>query len=194
MFLAVYLMDYVVATASAPLVLGGPVCDPQVHADASFAILDERRSVVGHMVTTGPGSGAIYAHVGATKCAVTSIWEAELIAGSEAVDSALYVTQVCEELEYPVSKCRDVWVDNKAEVDWIRGSVSNKRSRHVDTKLYHARHMDEQGRVRIQHKAGEENPSDILTKPLVGPLFRKHAATILGHELVRGLNIEGLFI
>jgi hypothetical protein len=54
--------------------------------------------------------------------------------------------------------------------------------------------MDEQGRVRIQHKAGEENPSDILTKPLVGPLFRKHAATILGHELVRGLNIEGLFI
>lgn len=191
LFLAVYVMEYMIANISVPLVLGGPVCNPEVHADASYATLNERRSVVGHMVTTGPGSGAIYVHVGATKCAVASIWEAELIAGCEAVDSALYMTEVCTELEYPVDQCRPVWVDNKAEVEWIKGSVSNKRSRHIEVKMYRARHMDERGLVKVQHKAGADNPADILTKPLVGEVFIKHAITTLGHELIRGLGIEG---
>jgi hypothetical protein len=193
MFLAVYVMDYLVATADAPLVLGGPECDPEVYADASYALLKERRSIVGHMVTTGPKSGAIYAHVGATKCAVTSIFEAELIAGCEGVNTAVYVTQLCEELQYPVGKCRKVFVDNEAEVAWVRGSVSNKRSRHVDVKLYHSRHMHEEGRVCVTHIAGEDNPADILTKPLTGEVFIKHATTILGHELIRGLGVRGAF-
>jgi len=131
--------------------------------------------------------------VGSTKCAVASIWEAELIAGCEAVDTALYMTQACEELEYPVGPCRNVYVDNKAEIDWIHGSVSNKRSRHVDVKMYKTKHMDELGRVKFQHKSGDENPADILTKPLIGPVFEKHATTILGHGLVRGLGVEGSF-
>jgi hypothetical protein len=193
LFLAVYTMDYMVATAMAPLVLGGPVFDPEIHADASFALLNERRSVVGHMVTTGPGSGAIYAHVGATKCAVSSIFEAEIIGANEGVDSGLYITQVCEELEYPLDLCRNVYVDNEAEVTWIHGSVSNKRSKHIDTKMYKARHMHEAGRVRVQHVAGEENPADIFTKALIGQTYRKHATTVLGHELIRGLGIEGAF-
>jgi hypothetical protein len=124
---------------------------------------------------------------------VTSIFEAELIAANEGVDSALYATELSNELEYPVEQCRNVFVDNEAEVAWIEGSVSNKRSKHLDVKMYKARHMHEAQKVSVQHKAGVENPADIFTKPLVGQVFLKHAITVQGHELIRGLGIEGAF-
>jgi hypothetical protein len=193
MYLAVFTMDYLVGTVETPLVLGGEVVDPQVFADASFATLEERRSVIGHLVTSGPRSGAIYVRVGSTKCAVTSIWEAELIAGSDGVDSALFSTKVCHELGYPVESVRNVWVDNDAEIDWINGSVPSKHSRHVDIRLYRCRHMQEQGEVRVQYVPTADNVADILTKPLAAPLFHKLARMILGHCLIQGLGVKGVF-
>jgi hypothetical protein len=88
---------------------------------------------------------------------------------------------------------RRVWVDNKAEVDWINGSVSNKRSRHVDVRFYRSRHLQEQGDVGVAHIPTEDNIADILTKALPEPLFRKHASSILGHGLVQGKGIRGVF-
>jgi hypothetical protein len=166
MYLAVYIMDYLVATEEAPLVLGGDVMDPIVYADASFATLPERRSIMGHVAFTGKGSGAIYAQVGSTKTAVTSIWEAELMAGCAGMDTALYLTQACAELGYKVPDCRSVLVDNQAEVDWVKGSISNKRSRHVDVKFYRSRHLQELKETSIEHVRTEDNVADILTKPL----------------------------
>jgi hypothetical protein len=195
MYLAVWLMDYLVGTKETPLVLGGPVINPEVVADASFATLEERVSVIGHAVFTGPLSGAIYASVGSTKCAVNSIWEAELMACSGAVDTGVYTSKVCKELEYPLETAsRTIWVDNQAEIDWINGSVSNKRSRHIDVRMYHSRHMHELGEVNVQYIQTEENMADILTKALPAPLFRKFAGWILGHRLLSGLsNVKGLF-
>jgi hypothetical protein len=193
MYLAVWLMDYIVATKDAPLVLGGSVADPEVFADASFAILPERRSVTAHVATASPRSGAIYAHVGASKCAVASIFEAELLAGGEAVDTALYMSQACAEMEYPIPHCRRVYVDNEAEVEWVKGSVSNKRSRHIDVRLYRMRHLQEAGEISVEHVSSEDNVADILTKPLQPGVFRRLAAMILGHRLVRGFKIPGVF-
>ena len=194
MFLAVWVMDYLVGTIDAPLVLGGDIIDPEVHADASFATLKERRSLVAHLATTGTGSGAIYAHVGATKCAVSSVWEAEIVAGCESVDTAVYLTSVCNELRYPVDGCRRVRVDNQAEVDWFSGSAPSRRSRHIDIKYYRAKHQHEGGAVSIEFIGTEDNVADILTKPLPVEVFRKHARTILGHELIAGLGILGEII
>ena len=128
-----------------------------------------------------------------TKVAVNSIWEAELMAGVKGMDTALYITQACKELKYPVGKTRRVWVDNKAEVDWVKGSVSNKRSRHVDVRYYRSRHLQERGDISIEHIGTEENIADILTKPLSAKPFRKHAGGILGHGLVQGKGILGIF-
>jgi hypothetical protein len=192
MFLAVWTMDYLVGTADTPLVLGGSVVNPEVWADASLALLPERRSIVGHVATTGRGSGAIYTHVGSTKAAVTNIWEAELMAGCEAMNTALYITRACEDMGFSVSKCRSVWVDNQAEIEWVKGSVSNRRSRHIDMRYYRARHLQEQGEVHLQYVPSAENIADILTKPLALAQFRTLAGKILGHDLCRSLGVKGL--
>ena len=186
-------MDYLVATVDAPLVLGGPTIDPVIYADASFAILPERRSVMGHVAFAGEGSGAIYAQVGSTKTAVTSIFEAELMAGCAGMDTGMYLTSACKEMDYDVPECRKVKVDNKAEIDWVKGSVSNKRSRHIDVRYYRSRHLQEQGEISVEYVPTEENVADILTKPLPVKLFVKFARIILGHGLVQGKGIKGVF-
>jgi hypothetical protein len=191
MFLAVYLMDYLVETKDAPLVLGGPEMDPVVYADASFAILPERRSIMGHVAFTGRGSGAIYAQVGSSKTAVLSIWEAELMAGCAGMDTALYLTKACQELRYVVPRSRVVNVDNKAELDWVNGSVSNKRSRHIDVRYYRSRHLQEGGEVKMVFVPTEDNVADILTKPMPAKTFLKFARIILGHVLTAGKGIPG---
>lgn len=193
MFIAVFVMDYLIGTADTPLVLGGPVIDPVVYADASFASLPGRRSIMGHCAFAGEGSGAIYASVHSTKTAVTSIWEAELMAGSSGIDTALYMTNACNELEYVIPQRRTVRVDNQGEVDWIKGSVSNKRSRHIDVRYYRCRQLQEQGKIDAEHVITEDNVSDILTKPLVYKPFVKFARVILGHRLVLGKGIKGIF-
>lgn len=191
--LAAHMVDYLVGTAEAPLVLGGPVLEPEIYADASFASLPDRRSIMGHLAIMGKGSGAIYAQVSTTKTAVTSIWEAELMAGCRGMDTGLYITQACRELDYPVSGTRVIRVDNKAEVDWVKGSVSNKRSRHIDVRYYRSRHLQESGEVSFEYIPTEDNIADILTKPLAWKLFRRHAIQILGHGLVQGKGIPGVF-
>jgi hypothetical protein len=192
MYLAVWVMDFMVDTIDAPLVLGGDVVDPVVYCDASFALLPECRSIVAHVAMTAPGAGAIYANVGATHCAVTSIWEAELVAGCGGIDTALYLTKACQELGYEIPASRRVFVDNQAEVQWIQGSVSNKRSRHIDVRFYRARHLQESGEVSVLHVGTKDNVADILTKPLAAAEFRRLAGMILGHGLCAGLSVRGL--
>lgn len=192
MYLAVYVMDYLVATVEVPLVLGGDDMDPVIYADASFAILPERRSIMGHVAFSGKNSGAIYAQVGSTKTAVTSVWEAELMAGCAGMDTGIYLTNACKELKYEVPARRSVRVDNKAEIDWVKGSVSNKRSRHVDVRYYRSRHLQESGEISCEYVPTEENVADMLTKPLVVRLFLKFARIILGHCLVLGKGIRGI--
>lgn len=193
MFLAVYVMDYLVGTVDAPLVLGGDEMDPIIFADASFATLPEGRSIMGHVAFSGKGSGAIYAQVGSTKTAVTSVWEAELMAGCSGMDTGLYLTGACKEMEFEVPSCRRVMVDNKAEIDWVKGSVSNKRSRHIDVRYYRSRHLQESRAVSVEYVPTQENVADMLTKPLAAKLFVKFARIILGHGLLLGRNVKGIF-
>ena len=56
MKMAAHMVDYFVCTVDAPLVLGGPILEPEIYADASFASLPERRSIMGHLAVTGRGS------------------------------------------------------------------------------------------------------------------------------------------
>jgi hypothetical protein len=47
-YLAVWIMGFIIRTKMTPLILGGEKIDPMVYADASFATLEERKSIIGH--------------------------------------------------------------------------------------------------------------------------------------------------
>jgi hypothetical protein len=105
----------------------------------------------------------------------------------------VYLTNLCDELEYTVPRCRRVRVDNEAEIEWVKGDVSNKRSKHVDIKFYRARHLQANGDVSLEYVSTEENVADILTKTMPVKMFRRLAGKILGHDLVRKVpGVKGL--
>ena len=91
MYLAVYCMEYLHTTKDVPLLLGGPVADPEVLYDASFAILPERRSVKAHVARTGPQSGVILGTCGAIKHCLKSVFEAEHTACSDGIDTQIFL-------------------------------------------------------------------------------------------------------
>jgi hypothetical protein len=123
MYLAVWVMEYLVGTKEMPLVLGGPSVELETLTDASFGILEERRSVKGHLLRTNNMSGAISVNAAAIKNTVTSVWEAEVNAASDGVDTLLYARNLCQELRYPMGSNNRVLIDNESAIHWIRVKV-----------------------------------------------------------------------
>jgi hypothetical protein len=193
MFCAVWCMDYFTATIDTPLVLGGPVLDPQATSDSSFATLEERETVLGYGLTTGPLSGAIEVGCKKTKCAVTNVWETELMALVEGAKGEEYLVQACNELGYEIPAEHKVFTDNQGVTTWIKGDASNRSSRHIDIRNYYVRHAERDGRIKVVHIPGKVNYADILTKAFIASEFVPLAARVLGHLLVQGRGIAGVF-
>ena len=105
-------MEYVINTAEFPLVLGGPELNLECMSDASFGIWSEKRSIKSHFVRTGSFSGAIEASVDTIKVAVTSIWEAEVMAASDGIDSLSYFENLSDELKFNFKSTSKIRIDS----------------------------------------------------------------------------------
>ena len=160
--------------------------DPEVFTDSSFASMEERRTIGGHGLVTGPHSGVIHAQVKTYKTAVKSIFEGEAMAASDGQDTEIYANRVVEELQYPSACGRRVRVDNTAAIDWLQGSVPSKRSKHVEVRLlYRSRHLVQNGEIVMEHVPTEENIADLLTKSLPRGQYEFLSMKMLGHNLIR---------
>jgi hypothetical protein len=192
MFLAVWVMEYLGGTRDMPLILGGKGVDMKCFSDASFGILEERRSVKAHLLRTGEKSGAVFVSSGAIKNAVTSIWEAEVNAASDAVDTILYAGNVGRELRYPVGEIGKVMVDNESAIAWLGGAHVSTTTKHVETRLFRMKHLVQDRLVDVEYVRSEENVSDVLTKSLPAKKFRELVRDLMGHEMVRGMEVRGV--
>ena len=192
MYCVIWYLEYMVHTAEYPLVLGGPIVDPESMSDASFATLHERRSVKSHFVRASPLSGSILANVATVKIATTSVWEVEVAAASDAVDSLSYVMNVCDELEYPTEGSRKVRIDSESSLEWFDSSKVSDRSRHLQIKYYHTKHSMQEGIATGEFVNGENNEADLLTKIMGASRTRKLTRKLLGHILVLGCGYRGV--
>lgn len=191
MYLAVWVMDYLGKTRDLPLVLGGNSCELQVYCDASFATLEERKSVKSACVRTSDGSGIIWGTSGVIKNIVQSTWEAEVNAAADAVDMMIYLVNICEELSYAVGS-KVVRIDNESAINWLMGENISSKTKHVELRLFRLRHIVQQALFDLEYVTSEQNISDILTKPMVGKKFIKLRALVMGHTLVKDYEVTGV--
>jgi hypothetical protein len=70
------------------------------------------------------------------KNAVTSVWEAEVNAASDALDTMIYGRNICNELRYPTGQSCRVLVDNEAAIHWLNGNNVSTTTKHVEARLY----------------------------------------------------------
>ena len=192
LYCAIWYLEYLVETADYPLVLGGPIIDPQAMSDASFGTMSEKRSVKAHMVRTGPQSGAILASTDTIKIATTSVWDCEVQAASDAVDSLSYVMNLCDDLGFETENNRRVQIDSQSGLDWYNSSKINSKSRHLQIKYYHTKHSVQEGVVSMEHVDGGRNDIDLGTKIHGIKKTRQLSRNMLGHNLVLGRGIRGI--
>lgn len=58
-------------------------------------------------------------------------------------------------------------VDNMAAIDFIKSSIENYCTKHIDVKLFFVRYLLNQDIFTIKHVSSISNLSDIFTKPLI---------------------------
>jgi hypothetical protein len=194
LYLAVWVMEYLVGTKWMPLVLGGPTVELETLTDASFGILEERISVKGHLLRTNNLSGAISVNAAAIKNTVTSVWEAEVNAASDGVDTLLYARNLCQELRYPMGSSNRVLIDNESAIHWLKGESISASTKQVEARLFRVRQLIKEGNFSVEYIATDDNVADIFTKSLPIKKFKDLRAKLLGHGLVDNLQIRGIEI
>jgi hypothetical protein len=194
LYMSVWVLEYLIATRDMPLVLGGEVCSLRVRCDASLGSLPDRRSVGAHVLTTSMRSGACYVMCSVIKSVVVSIFEAELNAYVDGLDTILYVMHACDEMLYIRDSDSHALTDSESTLDWIESGASSRRSRHVELRLQKARQIIMGGEVTAGHVDTKDNISDLFTKHLDIKQSQYLTFTTMGHDLVVHLEIAGVIV
>ena len=141
---------------------------------------------VGHSVS---GMALIVAGAAAQwvsrKQAITSMssMDAETYAAAAAAADMIHLRGLLQELGVP---CMEVptpmWSDNSGTVNVANDSGSVGRSRHLAMRAKFLQDCKELGITRVGYIATNDNPADLLTKPLDRAKFQKHRAYLMGLE------------
>ena len=116
------------------------------------------------------------------KCVTKSSTEAELVAASTSVCTALYLKRILEDdLCIPVGKV-PIYEDNDACITIARNGSIHNRTRHIrvaDAWIYQEVH--DHGTIDIRSIDTKENIADMFTKSLPREAFEKHRGMLMGY-------------
>jgi hypothetical protein len=173
-------------------------------ADASFAGHPDSRSHYGFTISLGGANNApVMSKSGTIKAMTRSACEAEISGVNELASELLWASDIMEAMGYPQQNI-SILQDNQAAISMMQKEPRNfqTKSRHVRVKWEFFREHYKGKRFFLEYCPTEDMTADVLTKPLVGQLFRKHVSTLFnasqahrkkiagqlrGHELARGV-------
>ncbi|WVZ07194.1 hypothetical protein V8G54_020540 [Vigna mungo] len=137
--------------------------------DSDFAgCLDTRKSRSGYVFTLF-GTAVSWRSTLQSVVALSTT-EAEYYALAEGVKEALWLKGLVRELGFD-QKSVCVHCDSQSAIHLANHQSYHSRTKHIDVKLHFVRSIVESGDVQICKIASEENPADMLTKPLAKERF-----------------------
>ena len=139
-----------------------------------------RKSITGFRVLLN-GAPVIFKSV-TQKRAAQSVCEAELYAGFACAQEMLYVKHVIESMELKVKLPMKLEMDNSGAVDHTNSWSARGHRHHVRTKQVFLRELKEDGILVVEWIPTDTNDSDLFTKNLDGPLFKKFAKVYVGDD------------
>lgn len=132
--------------------------------DSDFAgNLDNRRSQSGYLFTL---YGSIISWKSSLQSVVAlSTTEAEFMSLTAAVKESFWLKGILADfgIEQPAVA---VGCDNNSAICLAKHQVYHERSKHIDVHLHFIREEIEKGNVKVFKVSTEDNPADMLTKPL----------------------------
>ena len=129
--------------------------------------IDNRRSCTGLILTLA--GGPISWKCKLQKSVALSSMEAEYMALSEVVKEVIYTRRLLTHMKDGayMDKPTCISCDNQSAIKFSKNSIYNQRSKHVDIRFHFTREAQEAKEIIVQYIPSDENPADLLTKPLL---------------------------
>ncbi|KAL5577780.1 hypothetical protein UlMin_019479 [Ulmus minor] len=140
------------------------------YVDADHAgDLDKRRSLTGYIFTLFGCTVSWKAQLQSVVALSTT--EAEYIAVTEGVKEAMWLKGLVGELGCVHDKV-EVFCDNQSSIHLTKNQMFHERTKHIDIKFHFIRDVVSQGIVSVEKVHTDDNPADMLTKPVTGIKFK----------------------
>ena len=147
---------------------------------------DTARSRHGYVICYG-GCPIIWKSQLQTEIALSST-ESEYTGLSYALREAIPIMDLLKELKaagFPIRssnasvRCK-VFEDNSGALEMAKTHKYRPRTKHINVKLHHFRQYVDRKEISIHRIATDEQPADILTKPVNKEILERHRRTIMG--------------
>ena len=109
-----------------------------------------------------------------------SSFESELETFALTFKSVRRVSNTFEEMEVELSSTAEVYNDNKATLDFVKGEGNARGARHMELRLFYLREQLQVSNVKAIHMPTEVLPADSATKASDRSKFEKFADFTLG--------------
>jgi hypothetical protein len=192
-----YLCRYLLGTKEKGIILHPDLSKSfEVHVDCDFAGNWVKEDAMNDPSTAKSRTGYVISYAGrpitwASKLqteVVLSTTESEYVGLSESLRIAIVMMNLLKEMKEhgvdlpsttPVVYCK-LFEDNAGAIHIAKAPKMRPRTRHINQKYHHFREWVKSGLISILPIDTEEQPADLLTKPLDVTSFVKHRKTILG--------------
>ena len=77
-----------------------------------------------------------------------------------------------------------VFEDNAGAIEMANEDKFRPRTKHINVKYHHFRDYVEDGTIKIEYIASDDNPADILTHPVNVEKLTRHLTTLLKWNLL----------
>lgn len=158
-------LRYLKSTSNHKLILGSTADGLEMYADADWAGNHrDRKSNSGFLIRLG--GGVVSWASRKQTCVALSSTEAELVALTEACQELSWLKKLIIDLGVNVSSPVTTFEDNQSCIRLVENGKIEKRSKHIATKYFFVRDLQEQQQIILKYCPTEFMLADILTKPL----------------------------
>ena len=165
-------ISYLGTTKDLWLVVGGKDWEEPVgYCDSDWASQPDRHSISGYSFHIGVG--AVSWSSKKQNLVSLSSTEAEYIAQNHAVREALWLRTFLAEINNRTPDTILLRSDNTGAIDMAKDPKFHSRTKHIDIRYHFIREVVADEKVRLEYIPGEDNPADILTKPLTQSKFEQ---------------------
>jgi hypothetical protein len=103
----------------------------------------------------------------------TSSTEAEYVAACEATKEAIWLRQLLEDMGFAQESATVLYEDNHSTIAQTENPLHHKRTKHIDVSYHFTREMVKEKVVVLKWISTDDQPADMLTKPLPKSVFKK---------------------
>lgn len=168
---------------------GHPVLTGYSDSDWAGDIYD-RKSTSGHIFTLG-GAAISWTSKKQNVVAISST-EAEFIAGSTAVQEAIYLRTILADLGAEQYQPTILYQDNLSAIRLEKDANFGQRSKHIDVKYRHIQHEIRRNTIQIKYLPTDMMIADILTKPVSADIISRFRFSIHGEAIDHSEVIDQL--